>query len=73
MLLRQGDGVTSFPVPEPDQPFCSLLANPDNLDALRRVLDGLVGASVPVVGLAALMHLDPLVGTDGLSISRRSP
>ena len=61
------------PLPSPPLPRCSLLADPDNLDALRWGPEGFVGASVPVEWFAPLGELHPLVGTDGLAQSRRSP
>ena len=63
---------TSFLVPAPNPPCSRLLADPDNLDAVRWGPAGLVEASVPTEGFAPLGELHPLVGTDGLDLRTRT-
>ena len=55
---------TSTPVPVPDTSPFLLLPDQHDLDTSRRLPQGLVGTSVPAVGLAleVVVELDPLNG-----------
>ena len=59
---RGGRSDTGATVPVPDLSLLSPLADPDHLDARRRLPDSRIGASVPVMGLDAVTELQPLVG-----------
>ena len=60
--------VTSDLVEVPLHSLVTCPSHPDDLDTRRRAPSGLLGASVPVVGLVSFadMQLDPLDGTVGV-------
>ena len=53
---------TRIPVPVEGDPLFVHLPDPNHVDARRRLPDSRTGASVPVIGLAAIKELHPLVG-----------